>query len=110
MQVEVTITNIATVNTDVEGIRENQPLVEFTLHLKRAESEEIGAQDIESEIKFTEMLSVIADMTPEQLGDHILMLVQDYVNTALKGQKVLTAQKEWAAKDTFLGKTYTIEV
>lgn len=101
MRVNVQIKNVVTINTD-EGLRENQPMVEITLEVRK------GAQ-APREIKFTEMLSTMDGMDALQIADHMAMLIEDYVKTAIKGQAAL-AGREWVEKSRLIGGKYTFDI
>jgi len=104
MQVNVKVKDIITVHTDENG-RLDQPLIEVTLEVNK-----VGETE-KREIKFSEMLSTIADMDNAQLMDHVEMLVQSYARTAYKGQQELdTETGDWARTDQAIGKEFVIEV
>jgi len=104
VQVNVKVKDIVTVHTDENG-RLDQPLIEVTLEVNK-----VGETE-KHEIKFSEMLSTIADMDNAQLKDHVEMLVQSYTRTAYKGQQELNSEtRDWARMDQAIGKEFVVEI
>lgn len=106
MNVKVTIKDVRTISTAVDD-RENTPIAEITLELERLD--EIGSRP--TELKFTEMLSVLADMTSEELDTHLENIIKDYVGLAFRGQKLLDESTgEWKDASRLVNREYLIEV
>lgn len=104
VQVNVKIADVKTIHT-TGGNRLNQPMIEVTLEINK-----IGETD-KYEIKFSEMLSNIADKTNQELLDMLEMLVGAYVRTAYKGQQSLDSETgEWKRAAQAIGKEYIIEI
>lgn len=104
MQVNVKVKDIVMIHTDENG-RLDQPLIEVTLEVNK-----VGETE-KREIKFSEMLSTIADMDNAQLRDHVEMLVQSYARSAYKGHQELDPEtRDWARTDQAIGKEFVVEV
>lgn len=108
MRVHVKIKNVVTVNTDTKELRENQPLAEFTLELRKEENGVISKKA--TEIKFTEMLSNLDGMDAIQIANHMTVIIEDYVKTAIKGQAALGPDKEWVERSRLIGTKYTFDI
>lgn len=104
MRVQAKVKKIVTINTDAEGLRENQPMAEFTLEIRK------DGVKIPTEIKFTEMLSNLAGMDAIQIADHMAMIIEDYVKTAIKGQAALNPKREWLEQSRLVGAEYTFDI
>lgn len=104
VQVNVKIADVKTIHTH-SGSRLDQPMIEVTLEINK-----VGEPE-KYEIKFSEMLSNIADKTNQELLDMLEMLVGSYVKTAYKGQESLdTETGEWKRRSQAIGKEYIIEL
>lgn len=103
MRVQVKVKKIVTINTDAEGLRENQPMAEFTLEVRK------DGKGTPREIKFTEMLCNLAGMDAIQITDYMAIIIEDYVKTAIKGQTALGSDKEWVDKSRLIGSEYTFD-
>lgn len=102
MKVSARIKDIITLNTD-DGNMENQPMVEITLAITK------GGANEETEIKFTEMLSNLSDLSSSEVAEYMSKVIKEYIMVALKGQKDLDEKKEWKAKDRLLNQKYTFD-
>ena len=107
MRIYAKITNVATINTDTV-LRENQPMAEFTLELRRDESGKPSKEA--TELKFTKMLSNLAGRDAIQIADHISRIVEDYVKTAIKGQEALDVNKTWIDQSHLINTKYTFDI
>ena len=102
--IEVKIKTIETHHTD-EGNRLNQPLINVILECNLQGSPE------KKEIAFSEMLSNLADMSPAELQQYVAAVIQNYVETAYKGQRVLDPNTgNWKYQDTYIGRTFIVEI
>ena len=102
MRLNVKVKDVVTINTDTES-QENQPMVEFTLEVRK------DGSPTPREIKFTEMLCNLAGMNAVQIANHMAMLIEDYVKTAIKGQTALNPKQEWVEKSRLIGSEYTFD-
>ncbi|MBA7576331.1 hypothetical protein ES708_18170 [subsurface metagenome] len=103
-QVNVKIKDIQTIHTNTKK-RLAQPLIEVTL-----ECNKVG-QTEKHEIKFSEMLSNLADKTNEELLDFVERLVRSYVETAYKSQRAIDpGTGDWNKTSLAVGKELIVEV
>lgn len=104
MQVNVKVKDIQTIHTHGGG-KLDQPMIEVTL-----ECNKVGETE-KHEIKFSEMLSTIADMSNIQLIGYVQMLIESYTKTAFKGQQELDPKTgNWVRMDKALGQEFVVEV
>jgi len=107
MKVEAKITDIKTKHTGGDG-REDQPALEITLEVTKVDGKDKAEP---TKIRFSELLSNIADMDNAALNSYFEQQIMAYMDTAFKGQKVVDkTTQEWKHTSAFLGKKYTIEV
>ena len=103
-QINVKIKDIVTIHTAKEN-RLDQPLIDVTLECNKAGETE------KHEIKFSEMLSNLADMTSEELLDYVEQLVRSYAETAYKGNQAFDpVTGNWDKTSLVMGREFTVEV
>lgn len=103
-QVNVKVKDIITIHTSSGG-RLDQPMIEVMLEVNK-----VGETE-KYEIKFSEMLSNLASMTPSDLQVYVQKIVEAYVETAYKGQQTLDpGTGDWEKQAQYIGKEFTVEI
>ncbi len=71
---------------------------------------EANIQGKTQEVIFSEMVGNLRGMTDIQIKEHLKGILQDVIRQKIGEREELNAQKKWKRAQSFIGKTYTIEV
>lgn len=95
-------------------------MVEVNVLIKNIETDPTGQMItliVEANIKgetqtisFGEMVGNLRGMTDIKIKEHFKGILQDVVRQKIGEREELNAQKKWKRAQSFIGKTYTIEV